>query len=65
MYLTEYTGGMKDKEHEEWLENRNARRAAAKQTRKAPTPPPGTPTDTKMGDDGDDQDGRVWRGETA
>lgn len=57
---------MKDnKEHEEWLENRNARRAAAKKNARHPLIPPKKADDTKKADEGDDQDGRVWRGETA
>lgn len=54
---------MKDKEHEEWLENRNARLAAAKKNAKHPLIPVKKPDDSKRADEGDDQDGRVWRGE--
>lgn len=60
-----YNSGMKDKEHEEWLENRNARLAAAKKNNKHPLIPPKKADDTKRIEEGDDLDGRVWRGETA
>ncbi|MEK7156771.1 MAG: hypothetical protein AAB790_03105 [Patescibacteria group bacterium] len=56
---------MKDREHEEWLENRNARRAAAKKNTAHPLIPPPKADDTKRAEEGDDQDGRVWRGEAA
>jgi len=56
---------MKDREHEEWLENRNARLAAAKKNAKHPLIPPKKADDTKKEEEGDDQDGRVWRGEAA
>jgi len=35
-----YTEGMTDREHEEWLEDRNARRAAAKKNSSKPPIPP-------------------------
>ena len=60
-----YNGQMKDREHEEWLENRNARLAAAKKNNKHPLIPPKKADDTKKEEEGDDQDGRVWRGEAA
>ena len=60
-----YNGQMKDSEHEEWLENRNARLAAAKKNNKHPLIPPKKADDTKKEEEGDDQDGRVWRGEAA
>ncbi len=61
-----YWRHMRDMEHEEWLENRNARKAEAKQNHKTPPVPPKTAgAATKKEDDGDDQDGRVWRGEAA
>lgn len=56
---------MRDIEHEEWLENRNARLAAAKKNNKHPLVPPKKADDTKRIEEGDDLDGRVWRGEAA
>jgi len=61
-----YTEGMTDREHEEWLEDRNARRAAAKKNSSKPPIPP-KKADDKKREDGDDGDlnGRIWRGEAA
>jgi len=60
-----YNSQMKDREHEEWLENRNARLAAARKNAKHPLIPPKKADDTKKPEESDDQDGRVWRGEAA
>lgn len=55
---------MLDKEHAEWLENRNARRAIAKKNgKKAPVPPKKPGAEEKREAPSDDQDGRIWRGE--
>ena len=55
-----------DREHEEWLENRNARKAAAKQNHKTPPIPPKTAgSPAKKEDNGDDLDDRIWRGDAA
>ncbi len=56
---------MNDREHEEWLENRNARKAAAKANAKHPPIPPKKAEDKKKEEDVDDQEGRIWRGEAA
>ncbi len=61
-----YTGRMLDKEHEEWLENHNARKAMAKKNGgKRPASPKKADDSKKSSDEADDLDGRVWRGEAA
>jgi len=56
---------MRDIEHEEWLENRNARLAAAKLKNKKPPIPPKKAEEKKKSEDDDDLNGRLWRGENA
>ncbi len=58
-----YNCSMLDKEHEEWLENRNARKAAAKKSGSKPPLPLKKPTDTKKAELDDDHEGLIWRGE--
>lgn len=56
---------MYEREHEEWLENRNARKAAAKANAKKPPILKKKPDDRKNDENTDDQEGRIWRGEAA
>ena len=56
---------MKDREHEEWLENRNARLAAAKKNAKKPPVLKKKGDEAKAEEPADDTVDRVWwRGET-
>ena len=60
-----YNCRMKDREHEEWLENRNARRAAAKANAKKPPVLKKKADEAKAEEPADDAVDRVWwRGET-
>jgi len=60
-----YNCRMKDREHEEWLENKNARKAAAKQNHTTPPISPKKTTEKKKEDGADDLDDRIWRGDAA
>jgi|GEM_PF-3550949 hypothetical protein len=53
---------MQDKEHEEWLENQNARKAAAKKHAKTkPALPQKKDADKRKTDDTDEEDSvRAW-----
>lgn len=56
---------MYEREHEEWLENVNARKAAAKAKAKKPPVLKKKIEDRKRDEEADDQNGRIWRGENA
>jgi hypothetical protein len=54
---------MNDREHEEWLENRNARKAAAKKHKKPLPARPPKDEEKKRDEPQDDLGDHVWRGE--
>ena len=54
---------MVDREHEEWLQDEIARKAAKNKFN--PPIPPKKADDRKREEPTDDQDGRVWRGDAA
>ncbi len=56
---------MNDREHEEWLENQNARKAAAKAKAQKPPFLKKKADEQKRDEEQDDQNGRIWRGENA
>ena len=56
---------MYEREHEEWLENVNARKAAAKAKAKKPPVLKKKTDEKKKEAEDDDLNGRIWRGEAA